>query len=149
MVLYMVYQDEQALSKKILPTAWVEEYWEGKERRKHVRFKKILPINYTVEKKLHLKSTTTSVDISEGGMKLLTHEKLNKGAILDLKIKLDNTAEEVEVEGQVVWCEDIKTKASSDERLFYIGMQFSALKESSGKRLVDYVHSLAGEAIAA
>jgi c-di-GMP-binding flagellar brake protein YcgR len=140
-VLVVLIKTERINLKRFIPRARVEEFWDGKERRRHVRFKKALDVTYKVEKKPHLKNGRT-VDISEGGMKLLIDEKLFKGAILDLEVELAGTGTTAEVEGEVVWSEDSKFNDGSGKRYFASGIQFIAIKEPSGSRLIDYIRSL-------
>jgi len=144
-VLLISYKNEKVVSKNISPLAKVEEYWSGKERRQHFRFDKVLEVTYSVVKKPHLKSSGITVDISEGGMKLLLDDKLSKGAILDLKIMLPDSKKNAEVEGEVVWSDEVDGLDSSGKRLFHSGIRFLALKEPAGARLIDYVRSLASE----
>lgn len=144
MILLMVYRHDGVLSKRNMPTARIEEYWNGKERRRHLRFKKVLEVNYTVEKKPHLKNGKT-VDISEGGVKLLLDEKLREGVILALKIALPNSKMMAEIEGDVVWSSEAQDKDPSGKRLFHSGIRFFAMREPSGTNLVDYIRSLSEE----
>jgi len=143
MILFIIYRHESLMSKHALPEAKVEEYWMGKERRQHFRFKKELSVNYTVEKKPNLKSGAKTVDISEGGMKILLDDKLSKGAILDMKIALPNSRKFAAVEGEVIWSEDIGGTDPFGKRYFYSGIKFRAMKEPSKNVLADYIHSLA------
>lgn len=143
MMLFTLYHNERETARKLTPHAAIEEYWTGKERRQHVRFEKSLTVDYTVEKKPHLKTSGATVDISEGGMKLIVNEKLPKGAVLDFKIALSNPGDTAEVEGEVVWSEDAGADDASGKRLFYSGIKFSAIKQPAGKNLIDYIHSVA------
>jgi c-di-GMP-binding flagellar brake protein YcgR len=150
-VLYLLYKNDIILTRKKMLQAGVEEYWNGKERRRHIRFKHVLNVDYAVEKKPHLKQSGKTIDISAGGMKLLMSEKLAKGTILDLKIALPDSKDFIEVEGvveaegEVAWSEDAKDTAA-DRRMFYTGIKFLAIKEPSGKRLSDYINSIASSA---
>lgn len=143
MILFIIYRHESLLSKRALPQARIEEYWSGKERRQHFRFKKEFRVNYTVEKEPNLKSNAKTVDISESGMKILLDDKLAKGAILDMKIALPDSRKFAEVEGEVIWSEDIGGTDLSGKRYFYSGIRFRAVKEPAENILADYIHSLA------
>jgi len=142
MILYLLYKNEFIISKNNRHHAKIEEYWTGKERRKYGRFKKILDVIYAIAKKPQLKSNGRTIDISEGGMKLLLDEKLPAGAILDLKISIPASAQEIEVEGEVVWCEENSQKEEPGKRHFYHGIKFLAIKEPSGKYLSEYIRSI-------
>ena len=145
MVLYTLYKSEFLVSKNNRRHAKIEEYWTGKERRKFTRFKKTLDVIYAIAKKPHLKNNANTVDISEGGMKLLLDEKLSVGAIMGLKISIPASPQDVEVEGEVVWCEEDGRNEASSKKHFYHGIKFLAIKEPSGKHLIDYIRSIAAQ----
>ncbi|MFA6143046.1 MAG: PilZ domain-containing protein [Candidatus Omnitrophota bacterium] len=145
MILYMIYLHERVLTKNNTPHAMMEEYWSGKERREHFRFEKSLNVSYAVEKKQHLKNSGKTVDISEGGMKLLLDEKLPISTIVDLKVTLPNSRKFAEVEGEVIWSEEVKEIDPSGKRLFHSGIRFLAVKEPSNGKLAEYVRSLASD----
>jgi len=146
MVLYTLYGNERLSVKRLLPHAFIEEFWGGKERRQHVRFEKNLDVNYTVVKKSHLKNNGRTVNISEGGMKLILDEKLPKGAILDLKISLPNPGKAIEIEGEVVWSEEAEGSDPEGKKNFCSGIRFTGIKEPSGLHLPDYIRFIASEA---
>lgn len=139
-ILLTVYRRENAVSRRERRKASLEEYWSGKERRRHVRFKNRLEVDYTVEKKPRLKGYT--VDISEGGLKVLIAEKLGLGSILGLTIALPDNRVPAKIEGEVVWCEEKDTASDSGERLFCSGIKFLAVKEPSKSSLIQYIRSL-------
>lgn len=143
MILFIIYRHESVLSKHVLPHASVEEYWSGKERRQHFRFKCELDVTYTVEVKPNLKSRAKTVDISEGGMKLRLDDKLPSGSILDLKIALPNLKQPAEIEGEVVWSKEIDGSDPSGKRYFYSGIKFRAMREPAENVLANYIRSLA------
>ncbi|MFH0764283.1 MAG: PilZ domain-containing protein [Candidatus Omnitrophota bacterium] len=142
MILYMLYRTELTATKNNRHHAKVEEYWTGKERRKYTRFKKTLDVIYTVAKKPHLSSRGHTIDISEGGMKLVLDEKLPKGAIMDLKISIPGSSQDTDVEGEIIWSEEANYDKLSGKRQFYYGIKFLYIKEPSGKHLSDYIRSI-------
>jgi len=146
MVLYTLYRGEKASAKRLLPNALIEECWAGKERRQHVRFEQCLAVNYIIAKRSRLNNNGNTVNISEGGMKLLLPEKLTSGAIIYFKIHLPEPRKAVEVEGSVVWSEDAEGQDQSGKRLFHSGIKFSYIKEPSGTPLIDYLRSIASAA---
>lgn len=142
-LLMLLYKNEKWTKQGRLSHALIEECWDGKDRRKCTRFQKNLDVIYNLEKKPHLKNNSKTLDISESGAKLLLDKKFSKDTILDLKIELPDTQEPVEMEGRVVWSEEVKDTAKGDKRLFHTGIEFTALKEPAGKSLTDYIRSLA------
>jgi hypothetical protein len=139
--LTMLWAHEKIATKKVVPHAKIEECWDGEERRSHERFNKDLEVEYSVEKKPHLKNGRT-VDLSKLGMKLLLDEKLPKGALLDLKVYIPEKRQVIEVEAEVVWTSDADTKDPSGKRFFFSGMKFIAVKEPAGVHLSEYLSSL-------
>jgi CheY-like chemotaxis protein len=78
-----------------------------KERRRYFR----QPVKMQVKLSLDGKSTVaTSTNISEGGIALLLHEALPKGATPMLKFSLPHTDIHMEVEAEVAWA-DVKGRA--------------------------------------
>jgi len=142
MILFSLYRNERILSKSVLPQAGVEEFWNGPERRKHTRFRKKLVVSYCVIKHPHIKNRCRTIDISEGGMKLILNEKLDKGTILDIKISIPKSEKSIYAEGGVAWTEDISERDAFGRRLFFAGIKFSAINEPDGSSLLEYIQSL-------
>lgn len=139
--LFMLWAHERIHIKKITPHASIEECWDGSNRRGHPRFKNKIEVEYSVEKKARLKSAK-SVNISQGGMKLLMDEKLQNGTVIDLKIEVPETRKIIEVEGEVVWSKDFEIKDPTGKRFFNTGIKFIAIKEPQGIHLSEYLAAL-------
>ena len=139
--LMMLWGHERIATKRVIPRAKVEECWDGEERRSHERFNKDLEIEYSVQKRPHLKNGRT-VDLSKGGMKLLLDEKLPKGAIMGLKVYIPEKKRTVEAEAEVVWTNDADKKDPSGKRFFFSGLKFIAIKEPAGIHLSEYLTHL-------
>lgn len=137
-LLIMLYKSERISLKKLIPKARVEEYWSGRERRQHVRLDKKIDVNYIISKKPLLKKDGMTVNISEGGMKLLLDEKLAKGTILDLELPLQGEKRMV-IEGEVIWSDEAKDVASPEKRLFHSGIKFLSVKAPPDVKLGDYI----------
>ena len=143
MVLFLLYRSEWLSKKGVAPRARIEEYWSENERRQCVRFRKELGINYTVEKKTHLKSSGKAMDISESGIKLLLDEKLANGTILDLRVIDPHTKKILEIEGTIVWSEEASDeKDPSGKRLFHAGLKFLGVRSPSGILVSEFIRSL-------
>ena len=143
-VLFMVFKNDGFSAKNRRRQAQVAE-WGGKDRRAHPRFTQSLGVAYSVIKGSSPKSASgKTVDISEGGMKLLLDEKLPQGAHITLNILLPDTGKMAEMTGDVMWTEDAPgANDPSGKRLFYSGIKFSATKEPSGNSFVNFIRSLA------
>ena len=141
-ILVMMYRNERASSRRALPRGKAEEYWDGKERRKHTRFRKTLDVNYSIRKKSRNNNRSNTADISEGGVKMLLYEKLPVGAALDMKIPVSSSSRPINVVGEVMWTEEAPRKDISGKRLFYSGVMFRASDDQPYKFLISYVRSL-------
>lgn len=143
----MLYKNDAAPVKNRLHRAVLREYWNGRERRKHIRFRKSLEVVYTIMKKPHIKNNCRTIDISEGGMKLLMDRKLSNGTILNLKVAIPGAHSTVDIEGVVAWSEESAEKDRSGKRFFLSGVEFSAIREPSSSGFIDYIRSLSSEAL--
>ena len=143
-ILVMVFKMDGFSSKNRRRKASVKEYWGGKDRRQHQRFAQSLEVAYSVIKKDgQLNAGGKTVDISEGGAKLLLDEKLPQGMRISLKIALPTARYMVEMAGDVMWTEDASDiQDPSGKRFFYSGIKFSTAEESSGNPLSNFIRSL-------
>ena len=144
-ILLLISTSERVQAKRSLPHGIVKDYWAGKERRKFTRFKTALQVNYVVEKKLNGRSSCRTIDISEGGMRILIDEKLSKETILDLQILANSTQKIAHVKGEVVWTEEASDENDEGKRFFYVGIRFVTINEPHHKSLIEYVRSIATE----
>lgn len=143
-VLFMIFKRDGFSVKGRLHQAKIEGYWTGKDRREHPRFNQSFGVVYSIVKKQPFKTYAgRTIDISEGGVKLLLDEKLPLDALLDLKISISDSGETAEITGNVVWTEDaVDVKDPSAKRLFYSGIKFSSAKDHSGRQLIKQICSL-------
>lgn len=74
-----------------------------KGRRRHERFKMSSEIRVNVGGRELVGSVNT---ISEGGLSFNTDQALEKGGIVTMRIQSPDGNESIEVQGQVVWCEE-------------------------------------------
>lgn len=144
LVFLMLYRGERLSRKAVVPKATIEEYWTGRERRQCVRFKKDLGVDYTIEKRPHLKNNGKVLDISESGVKLTMDEKLAKGTILDLCISEPNSRKTLKIEGEIVWFEEcLQGKGVPGKRMFRCGLKFLGVRTPSGMLVSEFIRSLA------
>ena len=143
-VLFMIFKNEGLALKNKLHKARVEECWHGECRRKHPRISKSLGVVYSVVKNHAVKNMSgNTVNISEGGVKLLLDEKLPPETTLSLKITISDPGEAAEVTGEIIWTEDAAdVNDPSGKRFFYSGIKFSSTKNPSGIKLTEYIRSL-------
>ena len=139
--LMMLWGHEKIATRRVIPRAKIEECWYGEDRRSHERFNKELEVEYSVEKRAHLKNGMT-VDLSKGGMKLLLDEKLPMGTILGLKMSIPEKRRTIEAEAEVVWTSDAERNDNSGKRFFFSGLKFISVKEPAGVHLSEYLTRL-------
>lgn len=143
MILVFIYLHERMGIQHIIPHARVDEFWSGAERREHFRFDTSLDVEYTIEKRRHIKQSGKTVDVSQGGAKLVLDEKLSKGTIIDLKISVPRSRTPVLVEGEVVWTTELPGLDPAGKRLFHTGIRFTGIRDRSRGGLATYIHALA------
>ena len=143
-VLFMLFKSEGLALKNKGPKAKIEECWRGDDRRQYPRFTESLGVAYSIVKNHTVKNATgKTINISEGGAKLLLDEKLPPKTFINLKISLSGSGGTAEAIGDVVWTEDaVDIKDPSGKRFFYSGIKFSSIKDPSGNKLINYVRSL-------
>jgi len=144
LILWALYHDERIVRKKIRNRATLEKYWDGRERRRHVRFTVDVEISYKeILKSQQQASGARSVDLSDTGMRLLVDRKMPPGTILSLNMTPGRTQKPIEIEGLVVWCTEAKDKEDlNDKRLFHIGLKIVSVRETSGSTFDDYLQTL-------
>lgn len=142
-ILYFILTHERAEIRKAVPKARADGYLNGADRRKYVRFKKSLDVTYKVKRKADLRMQCKTVDISEGGLRLIVDAKFSNGEVLHLLIETSGAAKTIEVEGRVVWSEEICDRSDpSGKRFFYAGLQFCGIRENHAHMLTDYIKKL-------
>lgn len=140
-IFFMLYLNERVSLKNIMPKAVMEEYWDGKERRRHFRFKHALELHYEIRKN-SLANSATTIDISEGGAKLLLAEKLTKAAMVELKLLLPGSKKAIDLQSEVVWAEEVFQKDPAQRRMFHAGVRFLPLTGPASHILSDYLRNL-------
>ena len=144
---FMIYKNERAQVRGRRSHAVIEGCWNGKERRAHARFKRALNVVYVLQKKPNLRNNVKTVDISEGGVKLLMDEKLCKGVVMNVRLEIPGTKKVIEIEGEVVWSEEVKCKDNPNKRFFHAGIMFSAIKEPEAKAYINYMRAISADPI--
>lgn len=72
----------------------------GAERRKFIRVRKVVPIHLEKEK---IEGTLFSVDISGGGLRIVTPAPLETGKEVTMKIYFERFLAPVLITGRIVW----------------------------------------------
>jgi Tfp pilus assembly protein PilZ len=77
-----------------------------------------------------------AVNLSEGGLLVLTNSKLKPGARVQFKLEIEKYNDVIQGEGEVRWCYQSAREASD----FYAGIQFKDLAPAQ-KALIDKMRS--------
>ena len=141
-------------SQKNRPRAKMEEYWNGRERRQHQRFKTSLNVTYLLKKAPHNNSNGKTVNLSEGGAQLLLDMKLAVKDLLELEILIpcstkmrseDSGAPQENMRarlvGEVVWSKESEEE-SLGKRFFHAGIRFLNMNEPHKRTLCEYIRTL-------
>jgi len=72
-----------------------------------------------------------ALDLSEGGVRFLTHERLPIGTKVRMIIQMEKYQDQIEASGEVRWCYQ-SVKKTED---FYVGVQFSDLEPSQKRKI--------------
>jgi Tfp pilus assembly protein PilZ len=72
-----------------------------------------------------------AINLSEGGVMLLTRERIAIGTKVTIRIEMEKFSDVIETTGLVRWCEQ-SAKSNKD---YYAGIQFDKLEESDLKKI--------------
>ncbi|MBL7071774.1 MAG: PilZ domain-containing protein [Candidatus Omnitrophica bacterium] len=142
-LLVMVIEEDKIRKSKV-PRGALEEYWEGRERRKSIRITSSFIVRYTIEEKAHTKLNCRTKDISSTGMGLIVNEKLATGTMLLLEFILPETQKLFKAEGKVAWATgEFDERNELGKRLFHMGIEFINIGQDDRNELVSYIEKIA------
>jgi len=72
-----------------------------------------------------------ALDLSEGGARFLTHERLPIGTKVRMIIQMEKYKDEIEASGEVRWCYQSAQQAED----FFAGIQFSDLEPAQARKI--------------
>lgn len=73
-----------------------------------------------------------ALDLSEGGVRFLIHERLPVGAKVRMIIQMEKYKDQIEASGEVRWCYQSAKNAED----FYAGVQFSDIDPAQKRKIV-------------
>jgi len=114
--------------------------WDSEERRQFVRVR--CPCKITSPG--HQKHTifTQTENISAGGVRLITEERLKPSSIIDLDIHIKN-GEFISCKGKVLWVFARKATSDIGPVVFDTGIEFYHIKDKEARAIMDLVVSIA------
>lgn len=106
----------------------------GEERRQFKRINEAITVSYRRLTDCYISSSSTN-DISAGGISLPTLQRFKTGIILDLKIRLTEASEPIEAIGEVMWVKEIE----NSKYPFVIGVRFIKMEAPGRFKIINYV----------
>lgn len=108
------------------------------ERRKFIRLEVPVGLKYIVEGVSGRKDVTTK-DLSCEGLRFISEEGINEGALLELNLDIPNANNPVHINGKVVWAKKLSTKDSAP---FEVGVGFIKIEEDNKNTFLRYLCDL-------
>lgn len=140
MLIYIL-REESKERKKVEPVGKLEEYWDGRERRRVVRVDAAVNVRYKLLKSKAANRRSLSENISKLGACLLLDEKLTQGTLLELELEIPTFPKSLFTKAEVVWTKEFSLQMT-EKRSFYIGVEFLDTDHQSQERLVGFIENL-------
>jgi len=133
--------DERNNRQRAKRSITIKTYWDGRNRRRVMRHNTMLDVNYSVNS--HFKPSK-SRDISTHGIGLILEEKLERGTLLTIEIKVNVLKDAIRAKARVMWCrEAVEYESEGSKRLFHTGIKFSRFTDTDQERkLFDYIRTI-------
>jgi len=141
LTMYALLAEERRKRKSSLPLVRLTSSWEDKNRRFFTRIEADLSATYHRPKKNNsgVRSSTTR-NISMGGVCILIKEKLTISEKISLTVSLPECSNPITVLGEVVWVkEDVKHLETRGIRAFEIGVQFKEISSMAQDELFRFI----------
>lgn len=111
------------------------------ERRRYVRLDTRLKINYRILQQPPLVTTSETVDIGGGGIRIFLTEPLKTGTLLELEIFLPEERDPIRCQGKLVWVEEFSIYHGSRETRQELegGVEFTSIRPQDQDRIIKHV----------
>ena len=111
-----------------------------KERRKFPRLKLELIVRYKILADSAGNLEAQTIDISAGGVCLVTRERIKTGTVLVMDIKFPQSDKPVIVEGRAIWSAESSLGLSpAGHKRFDNGIEFVQISDSDRQRIIEHV----------
>ena len=100
--------------------------WDSKEKRRFVRIK--FPCEITIQKPQRHTISTYAEDISTGGIRVITKERVAPSSMVELDL-YGITKEPVVCKGRIKWVFTKKDPFNQGRLLYDVGIEFSQIKK--------------------
>lgn len=138
-------KEERKTRSKYESKGKIEEYCaDEKDRRRCQRFETTLDVKYKLLKSSRSNPTTSSKNISESGIGILTYEIIPKDSLVEIEIAVPTQKEPLRIKGKVAWCEGCEGAGRFDKegkRVFLIGVEFFETDKDQRSELVNYINA--------
>ena len=108
------------------------------EKRKYLRLNNVLEVEYILPNSGRMYTASTK-DISAVGLRFIANEKLEKGATLEIKLKLPNVQNAIHASGRVAWS---KKASLENDSPFDVGVEFLKIEEDNKNTFLKYLCDL-------
>ncbi len=109
------------------------------ERRKYVRLNIPLKISYNIPGKEDVELKSITKNISPNGARFALEERLPKGAIVNINVKIPMVDKPIPIKARIAWS---NKEANNEKNLYDTGFEFVQLPEESEKIFFQYLCNL-------
>lgn len=110
-----------------------------REKRKFIRFEIALKVTYTIQKEPKMEKVGITKDVSAGGIKLLTEERLETGKKVDLKMFIPEALNPAHLNGVVLWSRD---NEEGKKPSYCAGIEFGRIEEDNKSTFLRFLCNL-------
>jgi c-di-GMP-binding flagellar brake protein YcgR len=113
------------------------------ESRKYIRLRAPIGLVYRIlrKNKKNKEVLTLVINISGGGLSLISKDDLRQGDLLDLKIHIPHLKEPIHAIGEVVWF-FVDSARDKDKAAKEAGVRFRDLAPRDLNKILEYVHTI-------
>ncbi len=124
-ILMLILREEKLVAQGKVPLGRLRRFWLRKDRRRSPRFRTDALIRYRRLNAEEVGSAQAS-DLSETGVGLISQNYVEAGSHLQLEFTIQGLPNPLQVVGTVAWIRPVRPRdgKSSEEKLFFIGVQF-------------------------
>jgi len=113
----------------------------SKNTRKHKRLKSFFLLKYQTDAKAGQEQITNVHDISAGGLRFQTNQRLPQNCIIKLAILIPSFEEPIEAEAEVVWVGQTRKKNMP----YAVAVKFTKVSGKAEKELEEFLQKMAKE----
>ena len=112
---------------------------ETQDRRKFLRTKLYVGLNYKILDQPAREVTSQTADISAGGVRIVLLEDHPVGTSVQLKFLLPHFLQEIKTVGKIVWTKELPLPQMALGKAFEAGIEFTYIHPHDQERIQKYV----------